>query len=42
MPVNLPLPHAADLHPVAGVRIAVTASGVRNAHRKDVSVFLLD
>ena len=42
MPVNLPLPQAADLHPVAGVRIGVTEAGVRKANRKDVSVFLLD
>ena len=42
MPVNLPLPQAADLHPVAGVRIGVTEAGVRKANRKDVTVFLLD
>lgn len=42
MPVNLPVPVAADLHPVAGVRIGVTEAGVRKANRKDVSVFLLD
>ena len=42
MPVNLPAPVAADLHPVAGVRIGVTEAGVRKANRKDLSVFLLD
>ena len=42
MPVNLPVPVAADLFPVAGVRIGVTEAGVRKANRKDVSVFLLD
>lgn len=42
MPVNLPVPVAADLHPVAGVRIGVTEAGVRKANRKDLSVFLLD
>lgn len=42
MPVNLPVPVAADLHPVAGVRIGVTEAGVRKAHRKDLTVFLLD
>lgn len=42
MPVNLPIPVAADLHPVAGVRIGVTEAGVRKAQRKDLTVFLLD
>ena len=42
MPVNLPVPVAAELFPVAGVRIGVTEAGVRKANRKDLSVFLLD
>ena len=42
MPVNLPAPQAADLLPIAGVRIGVTQAGVRKAGRKDVTVFLLD
>ncbi|WP_272970907.1 bifunctional glutamate N-acetyltransferase/amino-acid acetyltransferase ArgJ [Comamonas terrigena] len=42
MPVNLPAPVAAGLHPVAGVRIGVTEAGVRKANRKDLTVFLLD
>ncbi len=42
MPVNLSAPDASSLHPVAGVRIGVTEAGVRKAHRKDVTVFLLD
>ncbi|MDR0212439.1 MAG: bifunctional glutamate N-acetyltransferase/amino-acid acetyltransferase ArgJ [Comamonas sp.] len=42
MPVNLPAPVAADLHPVAGVRIGVTEAGVRKAKRKDRPVFLRD
>ncbi|AVS97304.1 bifunctional glutamate N-acetyltransferase/amino-acid acetyltransferase ArgJ [Paracidovorax avenae] len=42
MPVNLSAPVAADLHPVAGVRIGVAEAGVRKAGRKDVTVFLLD
>ncbi len=42
MPVNLPLPDPQTLYPIAGVRIGVTEAGVRKAHRKDVSVFLLD
>ena len=42
MPVNLPVPVAANLFPVAGVRIGVTEAGVRKANRKDLSVILLD
>jgi glutamate N-acetyltransferase/amino-acid N-acetyltransferase len=42
MPVNLPLPVAADLLPIAGVRIGVTEAGVRKIGRKDLSVLLLD
>ncbi|MBS7348872.1 MAG: bifunctional glutamate N-acetyltransferase/amino-acid acetyltransferase ArgJ [Comamonas sp.] len=42
MPVNLPLPQAADLLPVAGVRLGVTEAGIRKANRKDVTVLLLD
>ncbi|WP_422848830.1 bifunctional glutamate N-acetyltransferase/amino-acid acetyltransferase ArgJ [Acidovorax sp. M14] len=42
MPVNLVAPVAADLHPIAGLRIGVAEAGVRKAHRKDLTVFLLD
>ena len=42
MPVNLLAPVAADLRPIAGVRIGVAEAGVRKAHRKDLTVFLLD
>jgi glutamate N-acetyltransferase / amino-acid N-acetyltransferase len=42
MPVNLPAPEAAQLHPVPGVRIGIAEAGVRKANRKDLSVFLLD
>ena len=42
MPVNLSAPQAADLYPVAGVRIGVAEAGVRKANRKDLTVFLLD
>ena len=42
MPVNLSAPVDADLHPIAGVRIGVAEAGVRKAHRKDLTVFLLD
>jgi glutamate N-acetyltransferase/amino-acid N-acetyltransferase len=42
MAVNLPAPAAAELHPVAGVRIGVAEAGIRKANRKDLTVFLLD
>ncbi len=42
MPVNLTAPEASSLQPVPGVRIGVTEAGVRKAHRKDLTVFLLD
>jgi glutamate N-acetyltransferase/amino-acid N-acetyltransferase len=42
MPVHLSAPQAADLHPVAGVRVGVAEAGIRKAHRKDLTVFLLD
>ena len=42
MPVNLFAPNAADLLPVAGVRIGTTMAGVRMAGRRDLSVWLLD
>ncbi len=42
MPVNLPLPVAADLLAIPGIRIGVTEAGVRKAGRKDLTVMLLD
>jgi glutamate N-acetyltransferase / amino-acid N-acetyltransferase len=42
MPVNLPLPDAASLFPIAGVRIGVAEAGIRKAARKDLTVVLLD
>lgn len=42
MPVNLSLPDAATLFPIAGVRIGVTEAGVRKIGRKDVTVVLMD
>ena len=42
MPVNLSAPNAADLHPIAGLRIGVAEAGIRKAQRKDLTVFLLD
>lgn len=42
MPVNLVAPVAANLHPIAGVRIGVAEAGVRKANRKDLTVFLLE
>ncbi len=42
MPVNLIAPIAADLHPVAGLRIGTAMAGVRKANRRDLVVFVLD
>jgi glutamate N-acetyltransferase/amino-acid N-acetyltransferase len=42
MPVNLSAPVAAELLAIDGVRIGVAEAGVRKAHRKDLTVFLLD
>lgn len=42
MPVQLNAPQVTELLPVAGVRIGVTQAGIRKAHRKDLTVFLLD
>jgi len=42
MPVNLPPIDAAQLQPIAGVRIGIAEAGVRKANRKDLTVFLLD
>ena len=42
MPVNLALPDAQTLFPIAGVRIGVTEAGVRKVGRKDLTVVLLD
>lgn len=42
MPVNLSASRPSDLSPVAGVRLGVTEAGVRKAHRKDLTVILLD
>lgn len=36
MPVNLPLPAAEQLYPVAGVDLGVASAGIRKAGRKDV------
>jgi glutamate N-acetyltransferase/amino-acid N-acetyltransferase len=42
MPVNLPQIDPTQLHAVAGVRWGIAEAGVRKAHRKDLSVMLLD
>jgi glutamate N-acetyltransferase / amino-acid N-acetyltransferase len=42
MTVNYSAPLPQDLLPVAGVRIGVAEAGIRKAHRKDLTVFLLD
>lgn len=41
MPVNLPLPNPADLHPVAGVQLGVASAGIRKGGRRDVLVVAL-
>ncbi len=38
MPVNLPIPKAEDLFPVAGVRRGVTSAGIRKNGRNDILV----
>ncbi len=42
MPVNLPLPHADDLHAIPGIRIGVARAGIKKPDRRDLVVFLLD
>ena len=42
MPVNLSAPRASNLLPVPGVRIGVAEAGIRKAHRKDLTVVLID
>ena len=41
MPVNLPLPTAADLKPVPGLALGFAEAGVRKPNRKDVLVITL-
>ena len=41
MAVNLPLPVAADLKPVAGVELGYAEAGIRKANRKDLLVIRL-
>jgi glutamate N-acetyltransferase/amino-acid N-acetyltransferase len=41
VPVNLPVPSAADLYPVNGVRLGVTEAGIRKVGRKDLTVVLI-
>ncbi|MBI4996246.1 MAG: bifunctional glutamate N-acetyltransferase/amino-acid acetyltransferase ArgJ [Rhodocyclales bacterium] len=41
MPVNLPPPVAANLHPVAGVRLGVTEAGIRKTNRRDLTLIEL-
>ena len=42
MPVNLPVPVAADLYPINGVRLGIAEAGIRKAGRKDLTVVLVD
>ncbi len=41
MPVNLPLPVASDLFPVAGVALGVARAGIRKPNRKDLLIVQL-
>jgi len=42
MAVHLAPPRAADLLPIAGVRLGVTEAGIRKVGRKDLTVVLID
>ena len=42
MPVNLTVPNAADLYPIAGIRIGTAEAGIRKANRKDLTVVLIE
>jgi glutamate N-acetyltransferase/amino-acid N-acetyltransferase len=42
MAVNLSAPKAEDLRAVRGLRIGVAEAGIKKAHRKDLTVMLLD
>jgi glutamate N-acetyltransferase/amino-acid N-acetyltransferase len=42
MAVNLFAPNPATLYPIAGVRMGVAEAGIRKAHRKDLTVVLID
>ncbi len=42
MPVNLTAPQAADLKPVAGVKLGIAMAGVRKANRKDLMVLTME
>ncbi|MBA3772937.1 MAG: bifunctional glutamate N-acetyltransferase/amino-acid acetyltransferase ArgJ [Ramlibacter sp.] len=42
MPVNLPTPLSGDLHSIPGIRIGVAEAGIRKAHRRDLTVVLID
>jgi glutamate N-acetyltransferase/amino-acid N-acetyltransferase len=41
MPVNLHPPVAANLHPVAGIRLGITEAGIRKANRRDLTLIEL-
>ena len=42
MPVNLLVPDARELRPVAGIRLGVAEAGIRKVNRKDLTVMLID
>ena len=42
MPVNLNAPLAAELQPIAGLRLGVVEAGIRKANRRDLTLALLE
>ncbi len=42
MSVNLIAPDAAELYPIAGIRIGTAEAGIRKANRKDLTVVLIE
>jgi len=41
MAVNLHIPSESEIHPVAGVKIGISAAGIRKANHNDTTVFFL-
>ncbi len=41
MPVNLPVPDPASLHPVAGVRLGIASAGIKKPGRRDITLIEL-
>ncbi|MCB1979036.1 MAG: bifunctional glutamate N-acetyltransferase/amino-acid acetyltransferase ArgJ [Burkholderiaceae bacterium] len=42
MPVNLSMPIASELRPIAGIRIGTAEAGIKKPGRKDLTLFVLD